>query len=47
MARGISETKARQMLIKAFVAEIVEELEDEDLVEALEARIDVWMERHV
>ena len=47
MARGISETRARQMLIKAFVAEIVEELEDEDLVEALEARIDIWMERHV
>ncbi len=47
MARGISETRARRMLIKAFVAEIVEELEDEDLVEALEARIDVWMERHV
>ena len=47
MARGISETTARRMLIKAFVNEIVEELEDEDLIEALEARIDVWMERHV
>ena len=47
MARGISETTARRMLIKAFVAEIVEELEDEDLIEALEARIDVWMEQHV
>jgi Fe-S cluster assembly protein SufD len=47
MARGISETNARRMLIKAFVAEIVEEIEDEDLVEALEARIDTWMEKHV
>ena len=47
MARGISETTARRMLIRAFVAEIVEELEDEMLVEALEKRIDIWMERHV
>ena len=47
MARGISRTKARQMLIKAFVAEIVEELDDETLVDALEARIDAWMENHV
>ena len=47
MARGISETKARRMLIRAFVAEIVEELEDEPLIEALEKRIDIWMERHV
>lgn len=47
MARGIPEIRARRLLIKAFVAEIVEEMEDEGLVEALEARIDVWMERHV
>lgn len=47
MARGISENRARQMLIKAFVAEIVEELDDDDLVESLEARIDGWMEAHV
>lgn len=47
MARGIPEIQARRLLIKAFVAEIVEEMEDEGLIEALEARIDVWMERHV
>lgn len=47
MARGISETTARRMLIRAFVAEVVEEMEDEALVEALENRIDTWMERHV
>jgi Fe-S cluster assembly protein SufD len=47
MARGISETTARRMLIRAFVAEIVEELEDDPLIEALEKRIDIWMERHV
>ncbi len=47
MARGISETRARRMLIKAFVAEIVDELEEEPLIEALERRIDIWMEQHV
>jgi Fe-S cluster assembly protein SufD len=46
MARGISEKTARGLLIKAFVAEIVEELDDEPLVEALETRIDRWLEAH-
>lgn len=46
MARGISEKTARGLLIKAFVAEIVEELDDEKLVEALETRIDAWLEAH-
>ncbi|MGE7370959.1 Fe-S cluster assembly protein SufD [Neorhizobium sp. NPDC001467] len=45
-ARGIPENKARAMLVNAFVAEIVEELEDEALVEALEGIISVWLERH-
>ncbi|MGR6430708.1 Fe-S cluster assembly protein SufD [Rhizobium sp. PAMB 3174] len=45
MARGISEAKARGLLIKAFVAEIVEELEDEAIVEALEGVIDNWLEQ--
>ncbi|MGB7431442.1 MAG: Fe-S cluster assembly protein SufD [Ahrensia sp.] len=46
MARGISKKSARGLLVKAFVFEIVEELEDEALVEALEARIDTWLEAH-
>ena len=46
MARGISEKTARGLLIKAFVTEIVEELENEPLIEALEARIDRWLEVH-
>ncbi|MGQ3213855.1 MAG: Fe-S cluster assembly protein SufD [Shinella sp.] len=46
MARGIPENKARAMLVNAFVAEIVEELEDEPLVEALEGVIAVWLEKH-
>ena len=46
MARGIPENKARAMLVNAFVAEIVEELEDEPLVEALEGVVADWLEKH-
>lgn len=46
MARGISEKTARGLLIEAFVDEIVEELEDEALIEALEERISGWLEHH-
>lgn len=46
MARGIPEKKARGLLVNAFLAEIVEELEDEPLVEALEAIIFDWLDRH-
>ncbi|MDI7863281.1 Fe-S cluster assembly protein SufD [Rhizobiaceae bacterium n13] len=46
MARGIPESKARAMLVNAFVDEIVEELEDEALVEALEDVIATWLEKH-
>jgi Fe-S cluster assembly protein SufD len=46
LSRGIPENKARAMLVNAFVAEIVEELEDEALVEALEGVISAWLEKH-
>lgn len=45
-SRGIPENVARAMLVNAFVAEIVEELEDEKLVEALESVISTWLEKH-
>lgn len=45
-ARGISEKKARALLVKAFIAEIVEELDHEELVEALEARFEAWLDDH-
>ncbi|WP_136657221.1 Fe-S cluster assembly protein SufD [Nitratireductor sp. XY-223] len=44
--RGIDEKKARAMLVKAFIAEIVEELEDEALIDALEARFEHWLDNH-
>jgi Fe-S cluster assembly protein SufD len=43
MARGISEPLARGLLVKAFVAEIIEELDHEELVEALEQKLDDWL----
>ena len=43
-ARGIAEPEARGLLIKAFLAAIIEELEDEALVEALETRLADWLE---
>jgi Fe-S cluster assembly protein SufD len=46
MARGIPERRARALLVQAFVAEVVEELDDEPLVEALENVIEGWLERH-
>jgi len=43
-SRGISEPKARALLVQAFVQEIVEELEDETLIDAIEAIIQSWLE---
>ena len=44
MARGIPEKIAQGLLIKAFVAEIIEELGDERLIGVLETRLDHWLE---
>lgn len=46
MARGIPEKAARALLVQAFVEEIVEELPDEDLVDALKTLIETWLEGH-
>ncbi len=46
MARGIDEKSARGLLVKAFVAEVIEDLENEALVEALEAMLDGWFAAH-
>ena len=42
MARGIPEKQARGLLVKAFVAEVIEGLDDEALVAALEAKLEAW-----
>ncbi|MER9653153.1 Fe-S cluster assembly protein SufD [Mesorhizobium sp. M0152] len=46
MARGVDEKSARGLLVKAFVAEVIEELDDEAIVEALETRLDGWFLAH-
>ena len=46
LARGVDEKSARGLLVKAFVAEVIEELEDEAIVDALEARLDDWFVAH-
>lgn len=46
MARGIDEKTARGLLVKAFLAEVIEELEDEAVIEALEAKLDAWFVQH-
>lgn len=46
MARGVDEKSARGLLVKAFVAEVIEELDDEAIVDALEARLDGWFVAH-
>jgi len=46
MARGIDEKTARGLLVKAFLAEVIEELEVEPIIDALEARLDRWFDAH-
>lgn len=46
MARGVDEKSARGLLVKAFVAEVIEELKDETIVDALEARLGDWFLAH-
>jgi len=44
MARGIPEIQARGLLIKAFVDELAEEIEEENLQQAIKNIIDQWLE---
>jgi len=46
MARGIPEKTARGLLVKAFLAEVIEELEHEAVIEALESKLDAWFVDH-
>lgn len=46
MARGIDEKTARGLLVRAFVAEVIEELESEPMVAALEDKLDRWFAEH-
>ena len=45
-ARGIGEREARALLVRAFVEEVFDEVEDEALHDALNAQIEHWLDRH-
>jgi len=45
-SRGIDEKTARGLLVKAFLAEVIEELDDEVIVEALEGILQEWFATH-
>ncbi len=45
-ARGIPEKQARAMLVQAFVEEAFEDIGNEALTEAFNARIEDWLDRH-
>ena len=44
-SRGIPEDKAQDLLVLAFVAEALAEIEDEDLAETLRGQLAGWLER--
>lgn len=46
MARGVDEKTARGLLVRAFLAEVIEELEDETVVEPLEELLSNWFATH-
>lgn len=45
-SRGVPEGPATDLLTLAFLAEAVEEIENEDLREEINARLSAWLERH-
>ncbi|MEM7461072.1 MAG: Fe-S cluster assembly protein SufD [Pseudomonadota bacterium] len=45
-ARGLSERDARALLVKAFVEEVFDEIEEDDLRDKLNARIENWLDNH-
>ncbi|KJS21490.1 MAG: ABC transporter ATP-binding protein [Hoeflea sp. BRH_c9] len=46
MARGITEKSARGLLVNGFVDELIDEIDNEVLVEALETLVEQWLADH-
>ncbi|WP_022727435.1 Fe-S cluster assembly protein SufD [Fodinicurvata sediminis] len=44
-SRGISEKRARSLMVESFVAEAIEELEDDSLKPALQQRLRSWLDQ--
>lgn len=47
MARGIPEVEARGLLVKAFVSELIDEIEDEAIQTALTNIVGSWLKTHL
>ncbi len=47
MARGIDKAVARGLLVKAFVSELIEEIDNEPIKDAIVSIIDQWLEKHL
>ncbi len=45
-ARGVPERRATDLLVLAFLAETLAEIEDEQIAEALRQRLENWLDRH-
>lgn len=45
-ARGVPEKQANNLLVLAFLAEAVEEIEDDTIADEILARLSAWLERH-
>ena len=45
-SRGVPEAQAKNLLVLAFLAEAVEEIESEDIAEEILGRLSDWLERH-
>ena len=45
-SRGVPEAQAKNLLVLAFLAEALEEIEDEALAEEISTRMAEWIERH-
>lgn len=46
VSRGISRAQAQDMLVLAFMAQALEEIEDSQIRDALRTRLEAWVERH-
>ncbi|MEL6169467.1 MAG: Fe-S cluster assembly protein SufD [Pseudomonadota bacterium] len=45
-SRGVPEAEAQNLLVLAFLAEAIDEIEDEQLADEIRSRLEGWLERH-
>ena len=45
-SRGVTETEAQDLLVLAFIAEVIEEIEDEAIADDILGRLEAWLVRH-